>query len=397
MTKILFVDDENNVLDGLRRMLRGKRKEWDMVFAIGGEQALQIAGAENDAFDLICTDMRMPGMDGAELLARFRERWPDTLRFVLSGHSEVTSVMRSIPVAHRFLNKPCEAEQLKEAIDGALKLYERIRSDDVKRMIGQVSSLPACPNVFRKLMSALTLPDVDMQRVASIVEEDASIASKLLQIVNSSFFGLGHEIVDIAEATHYLGLAVIKDLVLSVELFEPPADADAELASFLNRQQSRCMRTASVAKQILEAEGIQSDEVFTGALLHDIGLVAMAASSPGILAQLAAKAECEDRTMEETERDRYGITHAEVGAYLLGVWGLPCSLIEIVAYHHSPMQYSMSGFGAVGAVHVASGLVESAGDGCFEWCCGDIDRGYLEACGVMDRLELWESFAQQPA
>ena len=86
MKRILFVDDEQRILDGLRRLLRDKRAEWEMVFVDGGSKALEQLRAS--PFDIVITDMRMPGMDGATLLTHVKEEFPDVVRLVLSGCSD---------------------------------------------------------------------------------------------------------------------------------------------------------------------------------------------------------------------------------------------------------------------------------------------------------------------
>src|SRR5271166_7105540 len=110
MKRILFVDDEVKILDGIQRMLRADRFRWDMHFVLGGEAALQ--ACEASSFDVVISDMRMPGMDGATLLGHIRDRFPNTARIILSGYSEVALVARSVHVAHRFLTKPCNAAEL---------------------------------------------------------------------------------------------------------------------------------------------------------------------------------------------------------------------------------------------------------------------------------------------
>jgi YesN/AraC family two-component response regulator len=93
MKRILFVDDESRVLDGLRRMLYAQRQRWEMEFALGGEAALE--ACEKGAFDVVVSDMRMPGMDGATLLGHIRDRYPSSARVILSGFSEAAQDCRN--------------------------------------------------------------------------------------------------------------------------------------------------------------------------------------------------------------------------------------------------------------------------------------------------------------
>ena len=110
MTRILFVDDQQQVLDSLRDALRPQRHEWEMLFATSGADAL--AELERAPCDVVVSDMRMPGMDGAALLGHVEHSHPAAIRIVLSGSTEREVVMRAAAVAHRLLAKPCDVEEL---------------------------------------------------------------------------------------------------------------------------------------------------------------------------------------------------------------------------------------------------------------------------------------------
>ncbi len=124
MKKILFVDDETRVLEGLRRMLRGLRHEWDMEFVASGEEALIRLNACR--FDVVVSDMRMPGMDGCELLEQIRQQSPTTVRIVLSGHSDRQAVMRTVGVAHQFLSKPCDSQVVTTTVMRACRIRDKL-------------------------------------------------------------------------------------------------------------------------------------------------------------------------------------------------------------------------------------------------------------------------------
>ena len=98
MRRVLFVDDEPKILEGLQRMLRSMRHEWEMEFALGGPSAMEALNSR--PFDVVVTDMRMPGMDGAMLLSQVRGLHPQIVRIVLSGHSDQELVLSSVGPAH---------------------------------------------------------------------------------------------------------------------------------------------------------------------------------------------------------------------------------------------------------------------------------------------------------
>src|SRR5208337_2001432 len=217
MRRVLFVDDEPRILEGLRRMLRPQRHEWEMAFAPGGEAALALM--EASPFDVIVSDMRMAGMDGATLLCRVRELYPQMVRIVLSGHTELSTALRVVPVAHQFLAKPCDAEMLRVAIERACHLKALLHDDSIRRTVGALCELPSLPRTYHALTLALADPDTSIQRIAGIVELDVGISTKVLQLVNSAFFGIARSITNIQNAVSYLGISTLKSLVLSVEVF----------------------------------------------------------------------------------------------------------------------------------------------------------------------------------
>ena len=195
MKRILFVDDESKILDGLQRMLHADRKHWDMEFAVGGEAALQ--ACEKASFDVVISDMRMPGMDGATLLGQIRDRYPGTARIILSGYSEITLVARSVHVAHRFLGKPCEASELRSMIERVCTLQDVLCTPEIRAIIGTVGALPSLSTSYNALTQALSRPDTSISQVADILEHDVAMSAKVLQLVNSAFFGLAQTVTSL--------------------------------------------------------------------------------------------------------------------------------------------------------------------------------------------------------
>jgi DNA-binding NtrC family response regulator len=167
MTRILFVDDDAPVLDGLRTRLYRESGRWTMVFVDSGARA--IAELEKEAFDLIVTDMRMPGMDGAELLQNVSERWPQTIRMVLSGYAELQQALRLVPVAHQYLSKPCDTQRLVSAINGCLHLYTLLPHAELRGLVGRIRTLPVMPDVYSELRVAISRENVDVQEIAQLL------------------------------------------------------------------------------------------------------------------------------------------------------------------------------------------------------------------------------------
>jgi DNA-binding NtrC family response regulator len=173
--RILFVDDDQNVLDGLQNLLRKQRREWDMAFVLTPAAGLQ--AMESASFDVVVTDMRMPVMDGAAFLEVVKERFPSVARIVLSGQAQREAVMRAVPVAHQYVSKPCDADQLRTIIDRVCNLQSLLHDERIRQVIGRVDRLPSLPRSYSELTQALARPDVGLAQLVAIVETGSRTAS----------------------------------------------------------------------------------------------------------------------------------------------------------------------------------------------------------------------------
>jgi putative nucleotidyltransferase with HDIG domain len=398
MKHVLFVDDEPDVLEGLRDSLRSMRREWKMRFAPGGEAALELLAQER--FDVVVSDMRMPGMDGATFLRHVQERQPQTVRIVLSGYAELEVAVRAAAVAHLFLAKPCPGAALKAAIERACCLQSLLLAEDARRATAGAAMLPSRPEVYAALREAVVRPDVGAAEIAAIVEQDIAMCAKVLQLVNSAFFGLGRPVTSISEAVGHLGIATLESLVVSAAAFTALAP-DAEPAGFeIERLQAHGARVARIARRLLP-EGPAADEAFTAAMLHDVGKLVLAAHEPEELRAALEQAAAHGRPLHDVERERRGTTHAEVGAYLLGLWGLPHAVVEAVAHHHAPDRVAVAELDPVLAVHLANQLANEAGSSACAGVPGEpVDERLIAQLGLTHHLPGWRAIAAdelQPA
>jgi putative nucleotidyltransferase with HDIG domain len=393
-TRILFVDDEQNILDGLRHRLHRQRKKWHMLFAQSGAAALDLL--EREPIDVIVSDMRMPTMDGATLLKKVQERYPRVVRIVLSGHAEMETALRAVPVAHQFLSKPCEPGVIESVVERACSLQALINEDVVKKTVGKVESLPALPRVYSQLMTILAKETASADEVAKILKQDMAMCAKVLQIVNSAFFGLARSVSKVEEAVTYLGFNTIKQVVLAVEVFQVSA-ARAPARLSLDALQRHAMLVATFAPAFF-TDTKQREDAFVAGLLHDIGKLLLAVEIPEHFVKVFADMDGTRCPMHVAEQRAWGVTHAEVGAYLLGLWGLPYSVIEAVANHHCPQRVDSGEFGILAATHIADGLVNdelSALSPNRERQGGSLDIAYLEKLGLADKLEDWRGLVHQ--
>jgi HD-like signal output (HDOD) protein len=388
-TRILFVDDEPLILEGLQRMLRGMREEWDMEFLDGGESALERMNACR--FDVVVSDMRMPGMNGAELLNEVMRRHPKVVRLILSGHADRDLILRCVGATHQFLAKPCRPEDLKLTISRATMLETSLRSEPLRRLVGQMERLPSLPTLYSDILEKCRDPEAGLDDVARIVARDPGMTAMILKLVNSAFFGLGRSISNVQESLAYLGLETVKALVLSVHAFTQFEGVRAPGFSF-DQLWTHSLETAGTARLIArleDADGKFADEAFVAGLLHDTGKLVLASNFSRQYGQALRASREQDIPMIEAERRVFAASHADVGGYLLGLWGLPVPVVEAIALHHTPGLSANRSFTPLTAVHGANYLVTSvrrAGAAAGEL---ELDRGYLEALGLQDRLEHW--------
>ena len=396
MRKILFVDDESRLLDGLRRMLRPMREQWEMSFASGGDEALQLLAIQ--PFDVLVTDMKMPGMNGPALLTEVMQRYPSVVRIVLSGESSRDEAMRAVGAAHQFLSKPCEPTMLKKTIDRAFKLRRALQNESLERLLTQIKTLPSMPALYQEIIGLLQTPDASTRGIGELIAKDAGMSAKLLQLVNSSFFGIGRHVTNPVDAATLLGTDTVRSLVLSIGIFSeidiaqmPGFDVDAVWL--------HSMKTGALAKQIAQSEKVSKvvaeDSTMAG-LLHDVGKLVLAQHVRDPFARAVQMARLERIPLSEAECGIFGTSHADVGGYLLGLWSLPDTIVEAVALHHRPQKSPVGGFTPLTAVHVANALEhESRNPGTEPSPPSQLDMEYLARLDLEDRLPSWRSLRDE--
>lgn len=383
--RILFVDDEPKVLDGLSRMLRSFREEWDVQFATSGEEALE--KLESGEYDVLVTDMRMPVMDGAVLLGLVQNRYPKVVRIMFSGHTELQAAFRAVSVAHQFLLIPCDPDSLRNVVRRACNLHSLLMNHGLAGSIGEIDSLPSIPSIYSELTQILSDPEVSIDEIATVVQKDMSMSTKVLQLVNSAFFGIPRRLTSVHDAVGYLGMNIIKSLVFSIEAFKA-FEGDYPPGFIIEREQQHGMRIGNLASEFLRDKADKEDAILAG-MVHDIGKLVLATRRTDEFGSLLKTSTAENRFMDDVEKETWGVTHAEIGGYLLGLWGLPYSIVEAVAFHHDPDFINAEEFNVITAVWLANALVEEethpAGS--------RIDESFLERLGVLNRLNEWRILA----
>lgn len=387
--RILFVDDEAKILQGMRRMMRSQRNVWDMDFANSGDEALEMFRAA--PFDVVVSDMRMPGMDGATLLKHVQLLAPEAVRIILSGYSEQEAILRTVGPAHRFLAKPTAAEDLIKTIENALKLRTRLKDTAASQVLHSLKDLPSAPAVYKKLLAAMKSYDGEVDEIVQIIESDPAFAAQTLKLTNSAFFGLPESTTSIARSVQVLGFDTIRAIALESELYHS-FDGPQEHLAILQRLGERSMIIGQVARAFARQEALDDatcDMALCAGVVSHVGTLAMLVGAPDMFDQICSDVDQNHNTLIEAETSVFGCDHAQLGAYFLGLWAFSDSIVEAIAYHHAPSTHDAPISNITLLVHAAQALCSNpSADN------PNLDLDYITSCGKADRINAWAETAR---
>lgn len=395
--RILFVDDEPMVLKGLQRSLRKMRDAWDMTFTSSAQEALAIL--DNNPMDVIISDMKMPEMDGTQLLAEVKQRHPHIVRLILSGHVEQETTIKSVQFAHQCLSKPCDVKVLKQTLAKLFALRDILSDDSIKKIVSQIESLPSLPTIYTEIMAEMQSADPSIKNVGAIIGRDVSMTAKILQVVNSVFFGLPQKIGNPQQAVMLLGLEAIKAMVLSVKIF---SEFSQKKFSWFNLDAlfKHSISVSTHAKAIVKSEKMDQDLInysLMAGLLHDLGKLILATNFKDTYRQVLTESQNSDHNLWELEHETFGTGHAEIGAYLMGLWNLENPIIEAIAFHHCPANSVSSQMGLLAAVHIANALDHEEDSPEDQESDLQYDNEYLDRLGVSNRIPEWRQVCKEYA
>lgn len=386
MIRVLLVDDEQAALDDLVGGLRAHRSEWSLQFTTNPFGVLPLL--EKRPADVIVADMRMPGMNGLRLLQVIKARFPDTVRVIVADRFDLRESVDPIGAAHQYLPKPCNPTLLADVVTRALSLRTTLRSDELTQMVTGLSNLPSIPALYARLVHLARSPDSSISDLAAVVAEDAAMTTRVIQLVNSALFGLRKTVTDARQAVSLLGLDNIVALALGSHVFTEMKNAAAGGLD-MQREHDRTMDVAAGAAAIALESGLDGDEASTfylAGMLHDVGRLILASHHPGRY-RAAVPPSTPPRDIPGLERTEFGVSHELVGAYLLGLWGIPDTVVEAAAHHHTPSESPVRRLDPLAGVHVAQAVAD-AGD-----ADPGIDMAYLAESGLAAEAGTWVEVA----
>ncbi len=386
--RILFVDDEESMLRVLRIGMGSMANVWDMEFVGSGEEALALFGQK--AFDVVVTDMRMPGINGVQLLNHVLRQHPQTIRIILSGFADLSDAVNSASLAHQFLAKPCSLKDLRECLKRVTQVKARLINDNLNRFIPGLTQLPSLPRIYLEITEALQSPTVSADHIASIAAQDPALTAKLLQLSNSAFFGVNREVCSVSDAVQFLGVGIIQSLALTTSIFASFVHSKCPNFS-IDTTWSHSIQTAALSRWIfksLQHDSLVTEQAFCAGILHDIGKTILADSLPAEYSAAINESRTTRTPLLEIEQKYFQATHAEVGAYLLALWGLPIPLVEAVACHHNPRRCGRDELCLAGGVHLANALHHFQTPQT-DQIASPVDIAYLKHIKLEQQFETW--------
>ncbi len=387
---ILFVDDDPLILRGFQRSIGEYCDNWEADFASSGKEALIKLSAR--AYDAIVTDMHMPFMDGIQLLDAVSQIAPGTIRFVLSGNTSDSQILKSTRLVHQMIPKPCEMEKIYDIVERACCLRDRLSAPELMRILTNIKALPSVPRLYNQLLEQLQSETASSQDVGRIIAQDAAMTAKILQLVNSAFFTIPESVSNPQRAVTILGINTIKSLVMGIQVFsEYQGQSNLPVSVDLVWEHSlHVSGLASLIARSLNLSGQEQDDCRVSGVLHDIGIL-LGFQIPGFFQSVQFHEN--GHPLIESEYQFMGTSQAEMGGYLLGIWGLPDSIVEAVTFHPMVGIPVAAKPGVVTALHVANGLINMCQIEKDTNYGSYLNISYLQKLSLVDHLGEWTALA----
>lgn len=387
--RVLFVDGDGKLLRELEPALRSAPGEWAVSCTTSAAEALELLSRA--PFDAVVAGADLPGADGRSFLDEVARRQPGAARFQLAQKAGRDVLLQADSAAHQHLARPLRTEELFSRLAQTLLLDRLLTDGQLKALVSRLKSIPSPTPIYLALMGELRQENASAQRAGELVARDGGMSAKILQLVNSPFFGLRMPVVDAAHAVRLLGLNTLRALVLSLHVFEQvnPRTVQRFGLGRIWRHATAAGGLARLIASLQNASPEAASEAFSAAMVHDVGKLVLAGSLPDDYAFVVQQAEAERVPTWQVEAEWLGATHAEVGAYLLGLWGVPASIVEAVAHHHRPSRAATAGYFPLGAVHVANAVEHQLHPADVVGAASALDEDYLAQYDLADRVPIW--------
>ena len=387
--KILLVGPEQPLWAEFRLFCETSESGWHLEFVRTGLECLAILSRQN--FDVVVADVQLLDMNGADLLDDLMRQHPGIARIVISDVAEPQRTVCCVGRPHRHLLKQCGAQMLFEAVNQAATRESWMPDKALQNLVAQMRTIPSPPAIYFEVVGEIQSEHASVERIGELISQDPAITAKVLQLSNSVVFGLQLQVTRPAEAIAYLGMETTRALVLLAHTFSSFKKSRLKDFSFESLWHHSVF-TGRFARQIVQLENSRPDQAEQAAasgLLHDLGKLLFAANLPVEFAKALWIAREEKCDLWQAERSVFGATHADLGACLLRIWGLPSAVVQSVALHHNPSQLQDQAFGPVTAVHAADVIAHEAWPEAPGISAPAMDLEYLRQLGLEAHADLW--------
>ncbi|MCU7807544.1 MAG: HDOD domain-containing protein [Candidatus Thiodiazotropha sp. (ex Semelilucina semeliformis)] len=388
---ILFIDSDNNQLQSLKRNLRDHRHKWINYYAENAVSALEIMSQIE--VDVVVCETQLTGSSGSELLKQIQQRYPRTTRLLFSGQALRTPAQEAVQYAHQFIAKPCSKTELINILQRVTQLRETIGNPAMEALVNSLDTLPSLPQTYQQLITTLQSKSASVKDIGQIIAQDIGMSTKILQMVNSAFFGLPQHVASPEHAVSLLGMETVTNLALTAGIFSQLESALVEEFE-LEALWQHSLAVATLSQRLANAAGLSPQEseipVLAG-LLHDLGKVVLATCDSNEYRRIIRQSQRQGEPLNLVESESIWCSHATLGAYLMGLWGLPFPAVEAVALHHTPEQQASQHTGCL-VVYAANLLLHAMGDADGK---SQYDTGHLESLLSPEEFARWRAITAE--
>ena len=393
---IMLLDPQGDFISWSNKVVK-TGKNWD-IFRLDDADTL-LSRLKVSQYDAIFLASSMKSYAEHDLLRKAMALQKNCLRFQLGApaSSSLTTTVK-LELTHRIFNDPNDIELITHTTEYLLKINRLIRKVQQKYLVSEKHLLPASPQVYNQLSIELNSDSTNAKQVALIIEQDPALAAKVIQIVNSAFFGLERPISHIGEAVAIIGTRMLRGLALSSQISQLyPAHKNWRYFSF-DKINQRSVLVARLARDICKDVGVEKgymEQAFLAGLLHDIGILIMASRDPAKYLEVMRFAVEKGISLHAAEKEKVGFYHGEVGAALMAAWNIPPLTVEAILFHPAPSLSSDTEFRPLTALHVADALLPPAWSKNSTSMNSSLSESYLAKIDHLKDLHRWKLMANQ--
>ncbi|MBN1673591.1 MAG: HDOD domain-containing protein [Kiritimatiellae bacterium] len=387
---LLVVDGDERALRRTHEMLRAHSGAWDMFFARTADEALRVLARHR--MDVVVADMYLPERDGLALFDIVRQKYPNSLRIMFCASTERDAILKTPMLLDQTISKHCGPKRFQKAIERAAVVHRRLADPNLAAVVARFEAMSTVHEHYFELQRLLSWPETPLDQVAAVIARDVTLTAKILQVVNSAFFGLPHHIESVRHAVAYLGMRTVRALVLVAGVFSLFTRKQAETFAIheLYAHSIAVGLLAGAIARMAAPEPALADHAVIAGLLYDIAKVLIIANLPEESEAIYLRSDAR-LPAHLAERDRLGVNHAEVGGYLLGVWGFSDAVVDAASFHHAPSQAAQDRFSVLTAVHVADVLDNEQRRQIAGRAGPTLEQAYLHSIGCSEQVDRWRA------